>query len=91
MDKKSKDGFAIAGFVMGIVAFVPFLVFLGIPGIVFSALGLKSEKRGLAIAGLILSISALVLVLLALILVGIVWGSVNSVVTNPAFNISYYP
>ena len=87
----NKEGFAIAGFVLGLVSFIPFLQFVAVPGIVFSALGMKSEKKGLAIAGLVLSIVALALAFLALILIGIVWGSVSSVVSNPAYNFTYYP
>ncbi len=83
----NKEGFAIAGFVLGLVAFIPFIQFAAIPGIIFSALGLKSEKHGLAVAGLVLSIAAIVLGVLAIVLVGIVWGSVNSVVTNSVVNV----
>ncbi len=68
MDKKGKDGFAIAGFVLGLVAFIPYLQFVAVPGIVFSALGMRSKKRGLAIAGLVLSIVALALTFLLIIL-----------------------
>ena len=81
------EGFAIAGFVLGLVSFIPYVQFAAIPGIVFSALGLKSEKRGLAIAGLILSISAIVLGVLALALIGIVWHSVNGVVSSGVANV----
>lgn len=62
------DGFAIAGFVTGLIGIFIFGMILGIFGIVFSALALKRIKRepetrkgrGLAIAGLVLGIVALV-------------------------------
>ena len=58
--------FAIAGFVHGIVSLVFFFypvlgIAIGIPGIVFSALGQKSvQKRTLAKVGLGLSIAGIV-------------------------------
>ena len=55
----NKNGFAIAGFVCSLVG-------LSVLGIIFSALGLKSDHRGLAIAGLIIGIVGLV-ILIALI------------------------
>ena len=60
--ENSANGFAIAGFVSSLVGllFPP----LCIVGIVFSALGLKSEKKGLAIAGLVIGIAVLALALL---------------------------
>jgi hypothetical protein len=61
----SESSFAIAGFVCSLVSL--FVLWpLSIPGVIFSALGLKSARRGLAIAGLIIGIVALVLVLAAL-------------------------
>ena len=61
----TESSFAIAGFVCSLVSL--FVLWpLSIPGVIFSALGLKSAKRGLAIAGLIIGIVALVLVLAAL-------------------------
>ncbi len=80
----NKEGFAITGFVLGIISFIPYVQFAAIPGIIFSALGLKSKKHGLAVAGLVLSIAAIVLGILAAVLVGVIWHSVSSVVTNSA-------
>lgn len=61
----SESSFAIAGFVCSLVSL--FVLWpLSIPGVIFSALGLKSARRGLAIAGLIIGIVALVLILAAL-------------------------
>lgn len=60
----SKNGFAIAGFVLSLVSLFA-LWPLAILGVIFSAIGLKSEKRGLAIAGLVIGIVALTLVLIA--------------------------
>lgn len=60
----SKNGFAIAGFVLSLVSL--FVLWpLAIPGVIFSAIGMKSDRKGLATAGLILGIIALVLVLAA--------------------------
>lgn len=59
---KSKNGFAIAGFVSSIVGMLV-LWPLCIVGLILSAIGLKSEKRGLAIAGLVIGIVGVVLVL----------------------------
>lgn len=59
----TKDGWAIAGFVCSLVGLI-ILWPLCILGVIFSAIGLKSEKRGLAIAGLVLGIIGLVLVLI---------------------------
>jgi hypothetical protein len=62
-DKKKK--FAIAGFVLGLVGLVAWLVPIlgladGIVGIIMSVKGLKSEKRTFALIGLILSIVGIV-------------------------------
>lgn len=57
-----KNGLAIAGFVSSIVGL--FVLWpLCVLGIIFSAIGLKSERKGLAIAGLIIGIVGVVLVL----------------------------
>ena len=60
--EKSKNGFAIAGFVMSFFWFLAPLAF------VFSIIGMQSEKRGLAIAGIVLSGLTLLVFLIALIL-----------------------
>ena len=78
----NKEGFAITGFVLGIVSFIPYLEFLAVPGIVFSALGMKSEKKGLAIAGLVLSIVSLALILL-LIVIGVAFVVGNNILSGP--------
>lgn len=60
----NNNGFAIAGFVLSVVGW--FVLWpLVILGIIFSAVGLKSERRGLATAGLIIGIVGIVLILLA--------------------------
>lgn len=60
----TKNGLAIAGFVCSIVGL--FVLWpLCILGIIFSAIGLKSERKGLAIAGLIIGIIGVVLVIAA--------------------------
>jgi hypothetical protein len=61
-----RKGFAIAGFVLGIVGilFCCMAYFACLPallGIIFSALGLKSSRRGLAIAGIIIGAVAVLL------------------------------
>lgn len=56
--------FAIAGFVLSLLGW--FVLWpLIILGVIFSAIGLKSEKRGLAIAGIIIGIAGLVVLMLA--------------------------
>jgi hypothetical protein len=60
--KASNNGFAIAGFVCSLVGL--FVLWpLCVLGIIFSAIGLKSDRRGLAIAGLIIGIVGVALVL----------------------------
>jgi hypothetical protein len=60
----SNNGFAIAGFVLSILSW--FVLWpLAILGIIFSAIGMKSERRGLAIAGLIIGIVGILLILIA--------------------------
>ncbi len=62
--EKSKNGFAIAGFVSSIVGLLV-LWPLCIVGLILSAIGLKSEKKGMAIAGLVIGIVGVVIVLAA--------------------------
>lgn len=77
--QKRGNGMAVAGFVTGLLALifaVTILLFvlaypLGIPGLIFSAIGLRRANadptrggKGLAIAGLVLSIIALILAVL---------------------------
>lgn len=62
------SGLAIAGFVLGLVAFFIMPIFIGVPGLIFSCTSFKdvsvNNKRGkgLAIAGLVLGI------------INVVWG-----------------
>lgn len=59
-----KNGWAIAGFISVLAGW--FLAWpLVIVGVIFSAMGLKSQQRGLAIAGFVLGIIGLVIVLAA--------------------------
>jgi hypothetical protein len=69
------SGFAIAGFIASILGlfFVPIL-FLPL-GIVFSALGLKSDLKGLAIAGLIIGIVGVLLFLILILLFAAALGA----------------
>lgn len=61
----SRKGMAIAGFVLGLISFLPsfylgFGLIFSIPGLIFSSLGMRSTtSRGLAIAGMVLSIISL--------------------------------
>lgn len=59
-----KNGWAVAGFVLSLTAWIVLwpLIFLGI---IFSAMGLKSQKRGLAIAGLVIGLAGAVVVIIA--------------------------
>ncbi|HEX2939028.1 MAG TPA: hypothetical protein VHO66_08945 [Ruminiclostridium sp.] len=66
---KKKSTKATAGFVLGLVSIVAWLLpILGYPvtilGIIFSALGMKSSKKKFAVIGLILSIVFLIVTLI---------------------------
>lgn len=76
------NAFALVGFILGIVSFVGSFVIIGmeiaIPGIIFSALGKKSEdenKKAKASKGLKLSIAALIIGIVMSIILGIVIGA----------------
>ena len=69
------NGWAIAGFVCGVLSLLGLGIFLGIPAIVFSAIGLKKANRegrphrGLAIAGLVCGIISVALTLLLIAII----------------------
>jgi len=69
----TNDTFALVGFILGCLAIIGFgagmLLFLAIPGLIFSILGLNSGKRGLAIAGVIINALVLFILLLAIIFI----------------------
>ena len=87
---------AIAGFVLGIVGLIPcfWLIFQvpGVPGLIFSFVGLKATKsglrkgRGLAIAGLVMSILG---VLAAASLTAFVLTSDDCVRTDTSFECDF--
>ena len=60
---KTKNWAGITGFVMGLLSLlVPLTrIPLGIPGLIISLMGRKSENRALAIAGIVLSIIGLII------------------------------
>lgn len=58
---QSQNGFAIAGFILSLVGLFIFPLLFCTLGIIFSAIGLKSDYKGLAIAGVILGVVGLVL------------------------------
>lgn len=64
---------ATTGLILGILAIlgliVPGLIFLSIPGLIFSIVGLKSEKKTMAIIGLALNALAFILLLAVIIVV----------------------
>ena len=69
-----KIGFGIAGFILGLLGSLSFLlpiicIPLSILGLVFSAIQIKRNKTKLAIAGLILSIIGLCLTILFIVIV----------------------
>jgi len=72
---KKKGKFAIAGFVLSLVGMFLIPLLGSILGIIFSAMGVKSNNRGFAIAGIVLGIIPLVLIL---ILIPIVFTSLGS-------------
>jgi hypothetical protein len=61
----NRKGFAVAGLVLGILGIPTCCILvgalLGLMGLIFSILGLKSTRKGVAIAGIILSVIALVI------------------------------
>ncbi|MBR2806612.1 MAG: hypothetical protein IKE18_07515 [Oscillospiraceae bacterium] len=63
----TKNWAGIAGFVMGMIALlIPLMRFpIGIPGLVISIIGRKSENRAFAIAGIVLSSIGLLIGILA--------------------------
>ncbi|MCU0441442.1 MAG: hypothetical protein MUE96_03515 [Bacteroidia bacterium] len=67
---QSQNGFAIAGFIFSLVGLFFFPILFCTLGIIFSAIGIKSDYRGLAIAGVILGVVGLVLwlVLVAMVI-----------------------
>lgn len=74
------NGWAIAGFVLGILSLVGLSVLAGIPAIVFSAIGLRKANRegrphrGLAIAGLVCGIVSVVLLVLLVVLLAAIFA-----------------
>lgn len=58
---QSQNGFAIAGFIFSLLGLFLLPILFCTLGIIFSAIGLKSDYRGLAIAGVILGVVGLVL------------------------------
>ena len=64
----NKQGFAVAGLVLGIICLIAWLIpllcyVLGIVGIIMSVKGMKSTGKGMAVAGLVMCIVGLVLAL----------------------------
>ena len=74
-DGEPGNGWAIAGFVLGVLSLVGLSIIAGIPAIVLSAIGLNKAKRegrphkGLAIAGLVCGLLSVVILLLVVALV----------------------
>lgn len=72
-DSRARKAFAIIGLVLGIltllfcVALFSF-VFLGIPALIFSILGIKSYKRGSAMTGLVLTLIGIAINLILVII-----------------------
>lgn len=69
----SKDSLAVVGFVFAIISAVcccltGLNIIAGIIGIIFGALGLKSQKRGLAIAAIIIGAAGVLFAIFAIIL-----------------------
>lgn len=73
----SKNGFAIASLVLGILSFCCFGIVAGALAVIFGILGLKSQKRGMAIAGIVLGSIAAVVCLIFILLGGSVFGQLT--------------
>lgn len=77
----SKNWLAIAGLITGGLAGIGLLIgsgliFLSIPGLIFSIMGLKSEKKTAAIIGLALNALAFLIIILAVIIIASLLSSV---------------
>lgn len=57
------SGMAIAGFICALLGLFIFPILFSTLGVIFSAMGLKSNKKGLALAGLILGIIGLLYII----------------------------
>jgi hypothetical protein len=60
------NGMAIAGFILAILGWFIAGIILCTLGVIFSAIGLKSDRKGLAIAGLIIGILGVVFSIIAI-------------------------
>ncbi len=75
------NGWAIAGFVLGILSLLGLSIIAGIPAIIFSAIGLRKAKweglpnRGLAMAGLICGIISVALLVLLVALAAVFFAA----------------
>jgi hypothetical protein len=82
------NGFAVTGFVLSLVALIPYLGFLlAIGGIVFGLIGMSQTKRtgeggrGLAIAGVCISGVILAFYLIAVVLFLVIFAGAASTAT----------
>lgn len=74
MQRPSRDGLVIAGFVCGIIGIFTDWILIGLPlsiiGLVLSAVGMHfSEKKGLALAGLLLSLLGILIAVVVFVAV----------------------
>lgn len=75
----TRNKFAIASFVISLCSIIltP-LIIPQILGIIFAALGLKSEKRGLSTAGLVINIITILMGIIAVVSIGLLGGIVHT-------------
>lgn len=66
-DNEAKTYHGLVGMILGIVSFFAFGLYISIPGLILSIIGLKKNKNdGFAVAGLVTSIISTVMGLIAL-------------------------
>lgn len=82
-----RSGSAIAGFVLGLISLVAWLLpLIGYPvticGIIFSGRSLDSDRKGLAIVGLVLSVICLIITIINSILGAMFYGSIGALMSE---------
>ena len=90
----SKNWAGVMGMILGILSLVlcciPYLSpFLGVGGLIFSIMGLKSQKKGMAVAGLITSIIGTIIALIYVIILVFALSMPSWLEDIPGFSYSF--